>query len=106
MFFFCSQPCEALVLSSGSIAPTVSDPTVQAALDNSTAQMASAVETLRACLGRLAPLSRHLQVDGALARLARLSVEAAAIETGLKEGTLVPLPDEKVCNPLETKSLY
>ncbi|KAA0200427.1 Talin [Fasciolopsis buskii] len=90
------QPCEALVLSSGSIAPTVSDPTVQAALDNSTAQMASAVETLRACLGRLAPLSRHLQVDGALARLARLSVEAAAIETGLKEGTLVPLPDEKV----------
>ncbi|TPP61971.1 Talin [Fasciola gigantica] len=90
------QPCEALIRSSRSIAPTVSDPTVQAALDNSTAQLVSAVETLRACLGRLAPLSRHLQIDGALARLARLSVEAAAIETSLQQGTLVPLPDEKV----------
>ncbi|KAF5405196.1 FERM central domain protein [Paragonimus heterotremus] len=89
-------PCEALVRSSRSIAPTVTDPTTQAALDDSTAQLSSAVDVLRTCLARLSPLSRHLQVEGALARLARLAVEVAAIETSLKQGTLAPLPDEKV----------
>ncbi|CAL8103548.1 unnamed protein product [Calicophoron daubneyi] len=90
------QPCEALVRSSKSIAPTVSDPTIQAALDNSTAQLSASVETLRACLNRLTPLSRQLQLEGALARLSRLATEAAAIENSLKQGTLAPLPDEKV----------
>ncbi|KAA3678723.1 talin [Paragonimus westermani] len=89
-------PCEALVRSSRSIAPTVTDPTTQAALDDSTAQLSSAVDVLRTCLARLSPLSRHLQVEGALARLARLATEAATIESSLKQGTLAPLPDEKV----------
>ncbi|TGZ65701.1 hypothetical protein CRM22_005745 [Opisthorchis felineus] len=89
-------PCESLVRSSRSVAPTVSDPTTQAALDNSTSQLSGAIEVLRTCLARLTPLTRQMQVDGALARLARLAVEAAAIETGLKQGNLAPLPDEKI----------
>ncbi|CAH8439283.1 unnamed protein product [Dicrocoelium dendriticum] len=90
------SPCEALVRSSRSIAPTVTDPTTQAALENTTARLSSDVEVLRLCLARLAPLLRHLQFEGALARLSNLSSKATVIETSLRRGTLVPLPDEKV----------
>ncbi|KAK4473924.1 hypothetical protein MN116_003248 [Schistosoma mekongi] len=90
------QPCTAMVRSSKSLAPTLSDPSIQAALENSNSQLASALETLIACLIKAAPLARHLQLDGALTRLARLSDEVAAMETSLIQGTLAPIPEQKV----------
>ncbi|CAH8450100.1 unnamed protein product [Schistosoma turkestanicum] len=90
------QPCTAMVRSSKSLAPTLSDPSIQAALENSNSQLASALETLINCLIKVAPLARHLQLDGALTRLARLSDEVAAMETSLIQGTLAPIPEQKV----------
>ncbi|CAH8451419.1 unnamed protein product [Schistosoma bovis] len=90
------QPCTAMVRSSKSLAPTLSDPSIQAALENSNSQLASALETLITCLIKVAPLARHLQLDGALTRLTRLSDEVAGIETSLIQGTLTPIPEQRV----------
>ncbi|XP_018648608.1 putative talin 2 [Schistosoma mansoni] len=90
------QPCTAMVRSSKSLAPTLSDPSIQAALENSNSQLASALETLITCLIKVAPFARHLQLDGALTRLTRLSDEVAEIETSLMQGTLTPIPEQKV----------
>ncbi len=78
------------------MAPTVSDPSLQNALDNSTSQMVVAVETLRACLARASPIARQLQMDGALARLLRIVREAEELENSAKAGTLTALPDDRV----------
>ncbi|VDO82520.1 unnamed protein product [Schistosoma curassoni] len=85
-----------MVRSSKSLAPTLSDPSIQAALENSNSQLASALETLITCLIKVAPLARHLQLDGALTRLTRLSDEVAGIETSLIQGTLTPIPEQRV----------
>lgn len=87
-----------MVRSSKSLAPTLSDPSIQAALENSNSQLASALETLITCLIKVAPLARHLQLDGALTRLTRLSDEVAGIETSLIQGTLTPIPEQRVSN--------
>ncbi|VDQ12371.1 unnamed protein product, partial [Trichobilharzia regenti] len=94
-----------MVRSSKSIAPTLSDPAIQAALENSNSQLAIALETLVTCLLRAAPLARHLQLDGALAKLTRLSEEVTAVESSLAQGILAPIPEQKVedcCHLLNT----
>uniref|UniRef100_A0A5K3F0Y5 FERM domain-containing protein n=1 Tax=Mesocestoides corti TaxID=53468 RepID=A0A5K3F0Y5_MESCO len=90
------QPCTQLARSCRSMAPTVSDPSLQNALDNSTSQMVVAVETLKACLARASPIARQLQMDGALARLLRIVREAEEMEALAKSGTLMSLPDDRV----------
>lgn len=78
------------------MAPTVDESSLQNALDNSASQMIIAVETLKACLARAAPIARQLQMDGALARLLRLVKESEEMEASAKAGTLAVLPDDKV----------
>ncbi len=77
------------------MAPTVSDASLQSALDASIGQMVVAVETLRACLARASPIARQLQMDGALARLLRCVREAEQIQAASREGHLTALPDDK-----------
>lgn len=76
--------------------PTVDDAALQNALDNSASQMVVAVETLKACLTRASPITRQLQMDGALASLLRTVREAEELENRAKAGTLTALPDERV----------
>ncbi|CDS39815.1 talin [Echinococcus multilocularis] len=90
------QPCNQLARSCRSMVPTIGDPAVQSALDNSTSQMVVAVETLKACLARVSPIARQLQMDGALASLLRTVREAEELEDLAKAGTLTALPDDKV----------
>ncbi|KAL7064228.1 hypothetical protein AAHC03_04719 [Spirometra sp. Aus1] len=99
------EPCSMLARSSRSMAPTVSDPSLQSTLELSMSQMVVAVETLRACLGRAAPIARQLQMDGALARLLRLIREAEETESSAHAGTLTALPDDKVEDRFQILSL-
>uniref|UniRef100_A0A0X3PHC1 Talin-1 n=1 Tax=Schistocephalus solidus TaxID=70667 RepID=A0A0X3PHC1_SCHSO len=99
------EPCSILARSSRSMAPTVSDPSLQSTLELSMSQMVVAVETLRACLGRAAPIARQLQMDGALARLLRLIRESEETESSARAGSLTALPDDKVEDRFQMLSL-
>ncbi|VDL91083.1 unnamed protein product [Schistocephalus solidus] len=99
------EPCSILARSSRSMAPTVSDPSLQSTLELSMSQMVVAVETLRACLGRAAPIARQLQMDGALARLLRLIRESEETESSTRAGSLTALPDDKVEDRFQMLSL-
>lgn len=90
------KPSEQLSQSNKYMWPTVSDPSLQTALNQSINQSVLATDELKKCVHQADLICQHLDLSAAMEQLKRLEKNLNNMKKSIDRENLIPLPDEKV----------